>query len=350
MTDNKIKIERCTFAYQCPKSWDQLFKTNVDSVRFCDQCDRNVYLSNSSTEALEHASKGECVAIPIELTNASKRNLDRREMVVGDLGPPPYRLSRPIPRKKENIEDLYVRSVDRVAEFYGIDGCPTGWFYVGIDISGECQFGVLEKYSDIGLFAKRAKLTLVDIPIGLVSSGNTERLCDKAARKVIKPRGSSVFPAPARAALLEHSYLEGSEANFRAGGRKLSTQSWAIVPKIREVDDYMRSQDLRGKVREMHPEVAFWALNDRKPLQYAKKKHEGAEERLEILTRFLPFAEDCYKDALNTYKRKDVAADDILDAMVGAVTAMHSPRIKTLPENPNMDEEGLAMEIVYAFI
>jgi len=39
-----------------------------------------------------------------------------------------------------------------------------------------------------------------------------------------------------------------------------------------------------------------------------------------------------------------------LDAMVGAVTAMHSPRIKTLPESPSMDEEGLAMEIVYASI
>ena len=100
----------------------------------------------------------------------------------------------------------------------------------------------------------------------------------------------------------------------------------------------------------MHPEVAFWALNDRKTLQHAKKKREGAEERLEILTRFLPCASDCYEEALNTYKRKDVAADDILDAMVGAVTAMQLPRIKTLPGNPGMDEEGLAMEIVYASI
>jgi predicted RNase H-like nuclease len=209
---------------------------------------------------------------------------------------------------------------------------------------------VLEKFSDVGLFANHAKLTLVDIPIGLVSAEYPRRLCDTAARKVIAPRGSSIFPAPARVALLKHTYREGSEANRQAVGKKLSKQTWNIVPKIREVDDYMRSQDLRGKVREMHPEVAFWALNDRKPLQFAKKKREGAEERLGILTRFLPFASDCYEEALNTYKRKDVAADDILDAMVGAVTAMHLPRIKTLPENPHTDEEGLAMEIVYAFI
>ena len=79
----------------------------------------------------------------------------------------------------------------------------------------------------------------------------------------------------------------------------------------------------------------------------AKKKYEGAEERLEVLTKFLPTARDCYEEALNTYKRKDVAADDILDAMVGAVTAMHS-RIATLPASPTRDEEGLAMEMVYA--
>ncbi len=108
--------------------------------------------------------------------------------------------------------------------------------------------------------------------------------------------------------------------------------------------------DFQGKVREMHPEVAFWALNARKNMQYSKKKPEGAEERLEVLARFFPSARDCYEDALNTFKRKDVARDDILDAMVGAVTAMQSPRIATFPESPARDEEGLAMEMVYALL
>jgi predicted RNase H-like nuclease len=160
--------------------------------------------------------------------------------------------------RKENIENLYTRFVDRASVFYGIDGCRAGWFYAGIDKNQAYSFGVLERFSDVDLFVSRATLILVDIPIGLVSAGNTERLCDTAARKMIKPRGSSVFPAPARAALeKEHSYLSGCEANFRAVGRKLSTQSWAIVRKIREVDDYICSQRIQGKVREMHPEVAF---------------------------------------------------------------------------------------------
>lgn len=252
--------------------------------------------------------------------------------------------------RKEKIEDLYTRSVDRTAEFYGIDGCHAGWFYAGINSNGEYSFGVLESFSDVDLFASHATLILVDTPIGLVSAGNAERLCDRAARKLIKPRGSSVFPAPARAALQEQSYLSGSEANFHAVGRKLSMQSWTIAPKIREVDDYIRSQSIQGKVREMHPEVAFWALNEHKPLQFGKKKPEGASERLGILMKFLPNAADGYAKARQTYKRKDVAADDILDAMVGAVTASFFPRIATLPESPSMDEEGLAMEMVYALV
>ena len=87
-------------------------------------------------------------------------------MVVGMMGPPPP--------KKENIEDLYLRSADHIAEFYGIDGCQAGWFYAGIDSKGDWLFGVLEKFSDVSLFANQAKLTLVDIPIGLVSSGTTQ--------------------------------------------------------------------------------------------------------------------------------------------------------------------------------
>jgi len=340
LNKNPLEISNCKFTFKCPKLWEELYETNIDSVRFCNACKRDVYLSNSVSEAYEHASEGKCVAIPIELTAESQLDIEGGEIVVGMMGPPL--------QKKENIEDLYLRSIDRFADFYGIDGCPAGWFFVSFDHQGQYQFGVLERFCDIGLFAKHAKLILVDIPIGLVSSGNTGRMCDIAARKAIKPRGSSVFPAPARAALREHSYHKGSEANFLATGKKLSAQTWGIVPKIREVDDYLRSQNFQGKVREMHPELAFWALNGRKPLQFGKKKAEGAEERLDILTRFFPLARQCYEEAIDTYKRKDVARDDILDAMVGAVTARHFPKIETLPESPPRDEKGLAMEIVYA--
>ena len=241
-----------------------------------------------------------------------------------------------------------MQSASQISDFYGIDGCRAGWFFVGIGADGNYQFGVLEAFSKVSLFADRAKLVLVDIPIGLISSKDPGRLCDVAARKLIQPRGSSVFPAPSRPALGASTYEEGCEANYRAVGRKLSKQTWAIVPKIREVDEYLGAATGQGKIREMHPEVAFWAFNGQSSLTHGKKKAAGAEERLNVLSRLFPAAEDCYEEALSTYKRKDVARDDILDAMVGAVTAMQFPNINTLPSSPLVDETGLAMEIVYA--
>src|SRR5262249_23282406 len=49
---------------------------------------------------------------------------------------------------------------------------------------------------------------------------------------------------------------------------------------------------------------------------------------------------------LSAYHRKDVARDDILDALVALVTA--TLELRTLPEVAEVDTEGLPMEIVYS--
>lgn len=50
----------------------------------------------------------------------------------------------------------------------------------------------------------------------------------------------------------------------------------------------------------------------------------------------------------NTPLKKDLQDDDILDALVGAVTACRYPIIHTLPEGPLVDDQGLPMEMVFA--
>ena len=49
---------------------------------------------------------------------------------------------------------------------------------------------------------------------------------------------------------------------------------------------------------------------------------------------------------MNEFLRKEVARDDILDSLVGAITAMHP--LKTIPEAPEIDDMGLKMEMVFA--
>lgn len=232
-------------------------------------------------------------------------------------------------------------------KYVGIDGCKGGWFFAAIGERGDYQFGTLKQFSEVSRLLDSAELILVDIPIGLPSSGPDERLCDKEARRMISPRGSSVFPAPARSALDKGSYQEGSEENFRKLGRRLSKQSWAIGPKIREVDSYMRFEKVGTKIREMHPEVAYCALNQGQALQHRKKKPEGAKERLRILENHWPRTREFLCEAMIEHLGGGVEIDDILDALSGAVTASKSPRLATLPSDPPTDDEGLPMEMVF---
>ena len=47
------------------------------------------------------------------------------------------------------------------------------------------------------------------------------------------------------------------------------------------------------------------------------------------------------------YLRKEVALDDIVDALVAALTAKYGHgNLKTLPEVPQIDSHGIAMEMV----
>jgi predicted RNase H-like nuclease len=230
----------------------------------------------------------------------------------------------------------------------GIDGCRAGWFYVELDATGGSRHGVASSFAGTIGELRRANLVLVDIPIGLPGAGLQARECDMAARQAISPRGSTIFPAPSRAALDAKDYAAACAANQDETGRRISRQCWNIVPKIREADRYLRRATGHPPIREMHPEVAFWALNGGKPLMTRKKSRVGLEERLAVLERYLPDARAVFADCEAAYRRKDVARDDIVDAMAGAVTGTLRPALATFPARPARDGAGLPMEIVYA--
>ena len=62
---DRAPIEGCVFAFECPKTWGALEKTNIDSVRHCSSCDRNVYLSVTVDAFNSNVLKGRCVAVPV---------------------------------------------------------------------------------------------------------------------------------------------------------------------------------------------------------------------------------------------------------------------------------------------
>jgi predicted RNase H-like nuclease len=236
-----------------------------------------------------------------------------------------------------------------IVKYLGLDGCRAGWFMVALEEDGSGAFGVLHGIEELSEYLPRAESALIDVPIGLRGRHADERLCDRMARAVLpRARKSSVFPAPSRCALDCDTYKRASEMNRQCTGRGLSRQSFGILPKIREVDRYLRETPHRDKIREMHPEVCFWSLNDRTAMVFNKKTQEGFEERLVVLERCLPNARRIVGSALARHRTGQVARDDIVDALVGAVTAAHRGPLLRMPESPETDDEGLPMEIVFA--
>lgn len=124
-------------------------------------------------------------------------------------------------------------------------------------------------------------------------------------------------------------------------------QAFNIMPKIREVDDLLQQHPAaRSAIRECHPEVCFHAITG-EPTTYRKSSAAGLNERLAALQRVVPEVHDLYDQALKNWRRKKVARDDILDAMVAAWTALGWPdELITLPDRPPRDSEGLPMEMV----
>lgn len=235
-------------------------------------------------------------------------------------------------------------------EFVGVDGCKGGWLMAAVAGDGSLSFD-LQPTIEVVLASRPRSLILVDIPIGLRDSGASERLCDLQARKRLKKRSSSVFAAPVRGALSAPDHRTASAVNRKLteGARGLSRQSWGIAAKIREVNEHLAGREASlPVVREMHPELCFWALNRCRPLGHNKKKKEGYQERIKLLSRHYAEIDNLVSEVRRKHGHDTVQRDDVLDAVVGAITAsLGRQSLYTLPEAPEKDSVGLPMEMVY---
>ena len=264
----------------------------------------------------------------------------------------------------QNPAESTFNTVSRPRSFQvaGIDGCKAGWFAAISSTTKEsdqtdatCVFKlksllVATNFAEVLSKTCECELVCIDIPIGL-SNGPYERACDLAARKLLgQPRGSSVFPAPLRPALVANDRetvsritLECTKAR-KHGPVGVNKQTFSLFPGVKDVDDEIEpfKQD---RIREVHPEISFWALNDKKPMQHSKKKRPGRKERMKLLS---PIFSDLEKVVAETRKPKEIAPDDILDALVAAWTAVQTVigKAQTLPQNPEFDSKGLRMEIL----
>jgi predicted RNase H-like nuclease len=230
----------------------------------------------------------------------------------------------------------------------GINGCKLGWLCIFEELpSRQLASKTFVTIDDLARHIATLDVIAIDVPIGLTDSG--ARLCDQEARRLLGPkRGTSVFPAPIRGAIDAPTYEEACARSFAVQNKKLPKQSWAIYPKIRQLDDLLQRQpELKPKIFEVHPELSFRAWNDLEPIVAPKKKRVGAEMRLRLVTEH--FGERAFDTVRLRYTRKDVADDDILDAFAALWTAerIWNEEAEVVPVDPPQDSRGLPMRMVY---
>ncbi len=251
------------------------------------------------------------------------------------------------------MPNLKVQSLNTTA--VGVDGCRGGWLAaVRKNNSRAITWARFETWSDlINGFDPRPQIIAVDMPIGLIDCGR--RNCDTKARALLEraPK-SSIFAPPRRPMLQMGSYEEANRWGQNQGpnstcGGGISKQAWNLVPKIVEIDDWIRPAR-QDWVIEAHPELAFDNAVTKSAIPIdalpSKKTLRGQVIRAQILTKLgisLPpiaeFPTDC----------KGAQMDDFLDAAVLLFVAERKLKGEAccLPQTPQLDSLKLRMEIWY---
>lgn len=245
----------------------------------------------------------------------------------------------------------------------GVDGCKAGWIAVCRDLDAAPSVSVFPTFAAL-LDALPGHATIaVDMPIGLPDfSQKGGRGPEALVRPLLGQRQSSVFAIPSRAALYadtsDFTTIEAWYAAHRRASevakatsdppRGVSIQAFGIFSKIREIDALLIARpELRGRVFESHPEVAFCRLNGEKPMSLPKKikgavNPAGMEERKALLSRH------GYERAfLDQPPPKGAAADDFLDAAAMMLIAARIARsdAKPFPDPPLADRFGIPVAI-----
>ena len=201
--------------------------------------------------------------------------------------------------------------------YIGTDGCKSGWITCILD-HGELRMehydsieALINSYPEFDAF-------LIDMAVGLRTSADQSRP-DDLARKELGTRSSTVFPIPCRQAVYAATEEEQKNANIHAFGKSLAKQSIAIIPKIRELDEFLSSHpQYKNRILESHPELAFARLKGSVVLT-RKKEYTGFCERKNILQKYLP--RNYLSGMWDKAKELGCNPDDLMDAACLAVTA-----------------------------
>ena len=238
-----------------------------------------------------------------------------------------------------------------ISHYAGVDGCPGGWI-CAVGNEYDLQFVTISHISELFQCFNGINTVLIDIPIGLTADGNIRDI-EQLARSELKPkRHASVFTPPVRAVLHSDNYVEACRLNQAETGKKISKQAWNILPKIREVDEFLTSNnDLRDIVREAHPEICFKYLNMQSVPRYSKHHVRGLGlfERRNILKKCIENYASIWDKDFPVETALNISSHDQLDATCLFITACLGAKLgfERLDASPKKDTYGLEMNMYF---
>lgn len=231
----------------------------------------------------------------------------------------------------------------------GVDGCEAGWVVVLRHLeTGEIRSRTVGAIDALLSLPETPTIIALDMIVGCPDNARPGgRRCDQAARQLLgQPRGTSVFSPPAYDALWADTYEEALRQNRATGpdAPGLSKQLYHLFPKLREVATTITAPR-QEHVKEVHPELSFYAMNGEVPIE--KSKHtDGGRAKRQALLKDHGFpnvgADGGTPIGLGT--------DDLIDAHAACWTALRihqgiAQRCPLVSDTPPCNARGLRMEI-----
>jgi predicted RNase H-like nuclease len=129
-------------------------------------------------------------------------------------------------------------------------------------------------------------------------------------------------------------------------GKGISIQSFALYPKLREVDAFLcANRPMRRRFLEVHPEVSFALWRGGRPMLHGKKSARGRRARMALIEKSWPGLAARLRNDLG---RSGYRIDDLLDAIAALWSTIRFAQRthESFPEKPELDERNLRMQIV----
>jgi len=241
-----------------------------------------------------------------------------------------------------------------MAKYIGLVPASKGWFGIVLGDDDTWEADLFPSVWSLWKYHSDAARVLVGAPVGLPA--DARRSCDVATKGKLGRHHHRAFYAPTRAAVYRGNLEAAKETNESAAGYSIRNQVWSLVPRIREVDEFLdENPGARDRIGETHPELCFYALNGRDAVAAPATTAEGVRRRTALLADEHPDATAIHETCRDRYTSPPYASflrgeGTIVDALAAAVTARRDPdELSRLPErsDPPRDERGLPMQMVY---